>query len=88
VSVLRAKQGLGIGSAVVRRAIELARERGHEIVFVLGSPKYYECFGFAVEAATAFQCRYAGPYFMALHLTAAKVAPQPVIYAEAFDKLE
>jgi putative acetyltransferase len=88
VSVMKARQGLGFGSALVRRAIELARERGHEIIFVLGSPKYYERFGFAVEAATAFQCRYAGSHFMALHLTAAKVAPQAVIYAKAFDKLE
>lgn len=88
VSIMKANQGLGLGSALVRRAIELARKRNHDIIFVLGSPKYYERFGFMAEAATAFQCRYAGPHFMALLLTAATVAPQAVIYAEAFDELE
>jgi putative acetyltransferase len=88
VAVMKAKQGLGFGSALVRRAIELARERNHDIIFVLGSPKFYGRFGFTTEAAVAFQCQYAGSHFMTLHLTATKVVPQAVIYADAFDKLE
>lgn len=88
VSVRKNKQGRGIGSELVRRGIERARELGQDIIFVLGDPKYYGRFGFTAEAATIFPCRYAGPYFLALRLTENEVAIQSVVYANAFDNLE
>ncbi len=48
VSVLTKLQGRGIGTALVRLAIERARELGNEIVFVVGEPTYYKRFGFAL----------------------------------------
>jgi putative acetyltransferase len=84
VSVLTARQRQGIGSALVRSANERAGALGYDIVFVLGHPAYYPRFGFSVEEAARFPCRYAGPHFMALNLTARRLPPAPVIYADAF----
>jgi putative acetyltransferase len=39
-------QGRGIGSALVRRSLALANERGEPFVIVEGSPKLYGRFGF------------------------------------------
>ncbi len=88
VSVLTARQRRGIGSALVRSGIERARELGYEMVFVLGDPAYYSRFGFSVEEATRFPCRYAGPHLMALSLTGRVQPPDLVVYPEAFDRLE
>jgi putative acetyltransferase len=88
VSVLKAKQHQGIGSALVRRAVQRARECGYEIIFVLGEPHYYSRFGFAAEEAAFFPSRYAGPHFMALNLAGRRIEPAPVTYAHAFDNLE
>jgi putative acetyltransferase len=88
LSVLKARQHQGIGSALVRRAVERARESRYEIIFVVGKPHYYTRFGFKAEEAALFPCRYAGPHFMALNLTGRRIEPTPVVYARAFDKLE
>jgi putative acetyltransferase len=87
VSVLKAKQHQGIGSALVWRAVERARECGYDIIFVLGDPHYYNRFGFAAEEAACFPSRYAGPHFMALKLAGRRVERAPVAYARAFDNL-
>ncbi|MEU2250098.1 N-acetyltransferase [Streptomyces sp. NPDC019224] len=39
-------QRRGAGSAVVRAALDAARERGERLVLVLGHPEYYPRFGF------------------------------------------
>jgi putative acetyltransferase len=88
LSVLRTMQHQGIGSALVRRAVERARESGYEIIFVVGKPRYYTRFGFKTEEAASFPCRYAGPHFMALNLIGRRIKPAPVVYARAFDKLK
>ena len=46
VAVLPAYQGSGLGTAVVRAALDAAREQGERLVVVLGSPDYYGRFGF------------------------------------------
>ena len=56
------------------------------MIFVLGNPSYYKRFGFSVEAAASFPCRYAGPHFMALNLTET-MTPAALIYAPAFNAL-
>ncbi len=88
VSVLTQEQGRGVGSRLIRDAIEQARQLGYEIVFVLGDPEYYSRFGFSPETAVPFPCPYAGPYFMALWLTDERRAPDTVVYASAFGDLE
>jgi putative acetyltransferase len=80
-------QRRGIGSALVRHGIERARMGGFELVLVLGAPKFYGRFGFSAEAATAFPSAYSGSHFMALRLTERPHAPEPAVYAEAFDTL-
>ena len=44
-------QRQGIGSALVRRGLELCRERGKSVVVVVGHPEYYPRFGFSSELA-------------------------------------
>ena len=46
VGVLPDRQGQGVGSALIRRGIELSAERGVPLVFLEGSPAYYSRFGF------------------------------------------
>ena len=50
LAVLPSRQGRGIGTALMKRALELARERGIQLVFVLGHPGYYPRAGFLNDA--------------------------------------
>src|SRR4051812_20999877 len=51
VAVTPAAQNEGLGSALVRRGQETAREFGAHGVLVLGHPAYYPRFGFSRRAA-------------------------------------
>jgi len=88
VSVLKARQHQGIGSALIRRAIENARDAGYDIIFVLGEPDYYKRFGFETKEAALFRAPFRGAYFMALNLVGRPVAPADVIYPHAFAALD
>ncbi|MEW6505119.1 MAG: N-acetyltransferase [Chloroflexota bacterium] len=46
MAVLPAFQKQGVGSALIRHALDLLKSAGHEIVFVVGHPQYYPRFGF------------------------------------------
>lgn len=88
VSVLPAHQGRGIGSALIREALRLARQAGWQSVFLLGEPAYYSRFGFRRELAAGFASPYTGAYFMALELRhGALDGGGNVIYAPAFAAL-
>lgn len=87
VAVSSSKQTRGIGSALIYDALRRARELGSMIVFVVGEPSYYTRFGFSEATAKPFPCSYAGPYFMALWLGEARLAPCQVDYALAFNEL-
>jgi putative acetyltransferase len=88
VSVRPQNQRRGVGSALIRHGIECVRQRGWEAIFVLGYPQYYRRFGFEPAAATPFRCRYAGPNFMMLALTAeARGRAEELDYAPAFAEL-
>lgn len=50
LAVAPGRQGLGIGSALVRAGLERLAAAGPARVFVLGDPAYYGRFGFAPEA--------------------------------------
>ncbi|MBB3935655.1 GNAT family N-acetyltransferase [Aureimonas phyllosphaerae] len=44
-------EGLGIGSALMRRAIAESRWRGHGAIVLVGDAPFYERFGFAADRA-------------------------------------
>lgn len=41
--------GCGIGSALMRHAIDEAKDRGHGAILLVGDPEYYERFSFTAE---------------------------------------
>jgi putative acetyltransferase len=63
-------QNQGIGSALVRNALETARAFGHQIVVVIGHEAYYPRFGFISARARGLRCPWPVPdeAFMALAL--------------------
>ncbi|HWK94274.1 MAG TPA: N-acetyltransferase [Pseudolabrys sp.] len=46
-------RGKGLGGALVRRAIQMARKLGHDAIVLVGDPEYYERFGFSGEKTGA-----------------------------------
>jgi predicted N-acetyltransferase YhbS/uncharacterized protein YdhG (YjbR/CyaY superfamily) len=70
VSVLPKYQRSGVGSALIRKTLETARELGHRAVLIYGHESYYPRFGF--KPAAAFGITTADgknfPAFMALPL--------------------
>jgi putative acetyltransferase len=89
VAVAPVWQREGIGSALILKAIDLAKaDSGSDIIFVLGDPAYYRRFGFSTDVAAPFQSPYAGPYFMALRLAEQAVVSGIVAYPAAFDSLD
>ena len=79
VSVASGRQGIGIGSALVREALRLATAEGSwRAVFVVGDPHYYKRFGFSVAAASGFSSPYAGEHFMGMALS----GPMPATSGE------
>jgi putative acetyltransferase len=73
VGVLRRRQKHGVGSALIRRGLEILAERGVPVVFVEGPPKYYSRFGFEPGAELGFRkpsLRIPDDAFQALRLAA------------------
>ena len=89
VAVLPERQGQGVGSALIRKALALAESNREQLVFLVGEPEYYQRFGFAAETAAPFASPYAGPYFMALNLAGIALPRSGrAEYAPAFAGLE
>lgn len=55
-------RGMGVGSKLVESGIERLSERGANLLFVYGDPKYYGRFGFEAEKAANFLPPYALKY--------------------------
>lgn len=53
VAVAEDCRSLGIGGALVRRAIQAARRLGHGAIVLVGDPEYYSRFGFSGEKTGA-----------------------------------
>jgi putative acetyltransferase len=83
-------QRRGIGSLLVRRGLEVARQRGEAIVVVVGHPDYYPRFGFSAELARRLSGPFSGDVFMALELTPGALdgVTGTVRYPEAFGLAE
>lgn len=61
MAVLPEHQNQGIGSRLVREGLRECRRLGHDIVFVLGHPKYYPRFGFAPSSLKGLRSEYDVP---------------------------
>ena len=70
LSVLPAFQGQGVGSALVRRGHQIARDLGYSYSVVLGSETYYPRFGYRPAGAFGIASPFAAPpeNFMAVRL--------------------
>jgi predicted N-acetyltransferase YhbS len=70
LAVCPSQKGAGIGSALMRRAIEEARRLGHGAILLVGDAPYYGRFGFSAEKTGRLAMP--GPYerdrFLALEL--------------------
>ena len=60
MAVLPARQRQGIGSHLVRRGLEVLRDRGCPFVVVVGHPEYYPRFGFEPASARGLASQWEG----------------------------
>jgi putative acetyltransferase len=75
LAVLPEWQHQGIGSALVRRGLEVCQEQGHRIVVVLGHPHFYRRLGFSSELAAHLDSPFGGgDSWMALELVPGALA--------------
>ena len=74
LSVRPGRQKSGIGSALVRAGLDLAKNGGWHAVIVLGHPDYYPRFGFSASCARHLEAPFSGDAFMALELVAGALA--------------
>jgi len=91
LGVVPERQRAGIGSELVRRGLEVCRERGRAAVVVVGHPSYYPRFGFSAELAKTIRSRYsgAGEAWMALELRpGALVGGGEARFPAAFDLVD
>lgn len=90
VSVAPDDQNRGIGSALIREAVDRAKYAGWSAIFVLGDPAYYVRFGFDVDKAATFETEYPAAYFMVLELEDATLErlSGKVEYAAPFSVLD
>jgi putative acetyltransferase len=70
MAVLPGYQRRGIGSALVERGLEIARDLGHRVVIVVGHPEYYPRFGFVPAKPRGIRAPFEVPdeAFMVLEL--------------------
>ena len=69
MAVLPERQHQGIGSALIRYGLERCRQLGHQIVVVIGHPRYYPRFGFSSARAKGLEAPYPDAVFMVQELT-------------------
>jgi putative acetyltransferase len=86
------RQRQGIGSQLVKRGLDLLRERGCPFVVVLGHPEYYPRFGFAPASLRGLSSPWDGipdSAFMALILDAQAMAGVSGVarYREEFNEV-
>jgi putative acetyltransferase len=90
MAVLPQFQNKGIGSALVRRGLDVCKENGHKAVVVLGHPHFYKRFGFSSKLATHVESPFSGhDSFMIVELVpgALEAVAGRVIYPPPFEAL-
>ncbi len=92
LGVLPEEQRCGTGSALSRRALELARASGAAFVVLLGAPAFYRRFGFVPAGSAGLRCVYDAPpeAFQVLELTPGTLARLHgrVLHSAAFARFE
>jgi putative acetyltransferase len=83
ISVAPARQGQGIGSRLIERALDALREKNAAGCVLLGDPLYYQRFGFAPEPALVLP-GVPAEYFQAVVLRGS-VPTATVRYSDAFE---
>jgi putative acetyltransferase len=82
-------QRQGIGSALIRRALEECRRLGHKVIIVVGEPAYYRRFGFIPASPFGIECPFAvtPDAFMVLELSpgTARACRGMIRYGPEFD---
>lgn len=69
MAVLPEYQNQGLGSALVRRGLEVCKDQGHRIIVVVGHPHFYQRFGFSSKLASVLTSPFGGgDSWMALEL--------------------
>lgn len=87
MAVLPDQQNKGIGSALVKRGVDLLAARGFEAVLVVGHTEFYPRFGFSAEAVRHIACPFQGlDAFMGLELKPGALAGESGVcrYPAAF----
>jgi putative acetyltransferase len=91
LAVLPEFQNQGIGSALVTAGLDECQRLGHDVVVVLGHPKYYPRFGFVSGHSKGIRSEYNVPadVFMVSELTSGALKGRKglVKYHAAFSKL-
>lgn len=91
LAVAPAHQRRGIGSGLVRHALDLVGRSGAVAVFVLGASRFHGRLGFDAAAALGWRCTYDAPEpaFRVCSLGDSAGLPPPgtVLYHPAFDAL-
>ncbi|MEZ5936718.1 MAG: N-acetyltransferase [Hyphomonadaceae bacterium] len=84
ISVEPDRQKQGVGAMLINFGVEVCREAGVPLIFVLGSPDYYPKFGFTEANAEPFEAPWRGPHFMALRLRHGPPMSGKLIFPPAF----
>ncbi|HEV2955182.1 MAG TPA: N-acetyltransferase [Xanthobacteraceae bacterium] len=82
------RQRRGVGARLLAAALERARAREAQAIFVLGHPAYYSRFGFSSGLAAKITAPFTGPSFMALELVPGTLSgvAGAVAYPAAFER--
>lgn len=83
VSVLPGKQGIGVGSQLIRAALVALKEQHASGCVVLGDPAYYGRFGFRVDARLLYP--YAPAEYFQVLAFSAEIPEGTVDYDESFN---
>lgn len=84
MAVHPSRQRLGLGAALIRRGLEIVRDKRFPAVIVVGHPAYYARFGFSSQLAARLDSPYSGPSLQALDLSPgflASIGPARLILA-------
>ena len=76
MAVLQEYQHQGVGAQLIRQGLAMCQRMGHNVVVVVGHPKYYPRFGFVPASTKGLRCEYpaAGEAFMVAELTEGALA--------------